>query len=135
MPLPCPYPAVVVDGLIGLAGPYDIRLYQQLALPLFGTDADTNPAIWQEGNPMSWLGGATGGHALNVLLAHGDADDLVSPGSTRMFGSALQTAGYAVTVKVIHGADHASIYRPEVIANTIVEWMAQLPATAGVPPL
>lgn len=123
----CPYPATLPDALIGLAGPYDVMSLQDVAYPLFGVRAAVDPAVWREGNPMTWLGQRTGAHPLPALLAHGTADETVSPTFTQAFGAALREAGHPVRVDLVEGADHASIYTPEVIAGTVIRWIDALP--------
>ena len=125
----CPYPASSVDGLVGLAGPYDVMDFQSLALPLFGATAAADPTDWRDGNPMTWLA-APGNRSLHVLLAHGTADDMVSSTATTNFGAALRAAGFPVTVTMVAGAGHGDIYRPAVIAQPIVTWIAGLRSSA-----
>jgi len=119
----CPYPAVRVDGLVGLSGPYNILLVQGVAYPLFGTSAADAPAAWREGNPMTWL---TSRRDLPVLLAHGAADDLVSPTFTRTFAEGLEAAGHPVELKLVSGAGHQDIYQPAVIADPVIAWITAL---------
>jgi acetyl esterase/lipase len=119
----CPYPAVRVDGLVGLSGPYNILLLQGVAYPLFGTSGADAPAAWREGNPMTWL---TSRRDLPALLAHGAADDVVSPTFTRTFAEALEAAGHPVELKLVPGAGHQDIYLPAVIADPVIAWISAL---------
>jgi acetyl esterase/lipase len=127
----CPYPTTLPDGLIGLAGPYDVMSVQDLAYPLFGVRAAVDPAVWRAGNPMTWLGQRTGAHPLPVLLAHGTAESTVSATFTQAFGAALREAGHPVRLDLVEGADHGSIYTPEVIAGAVISWIGTLPQPSG----
>lgn len=120
----CAYPSVQVDGVIGLAGPYDISTLRSLAQPLFGASAAEDPTAWRDGNPVTWVNQRP---QLPVLLAHGSADDTVSPTATTSFADLLRAAGHPVTVEIVAGADHGSIYRPRVIADRLLSWIRTLP--------
>lgn len=66
----CPYPPVQPDGLVGLAGAYDLN----------GFSPTGPPPAWHDADPASWVTQRTTGHPLSVLLGHGDADQAV-PGT------------------------------------------------------
>lgn len=121
----CPYPTVPVDGVIGLAGPYDIMTLQSLAVGLFGESAAANPTAWRDGNPVTWV---TQRPQLPALLVHGADDDTVSPTATTSFAKVLRAAGHPVQLEIVAGADHGSIYRPQVIADLIISWIDALAA-------
>lgn len=118
----CPYPPVRVDGFVGLAGPYNVLLLQDVAYPLFGTRAADAPDTWREGNPTTWVGERPD---LAVMLAHGTADDL-SPTFTRTFAEALEAAGHKVDLRLMSGVDHQDIYQPKVIAGPLIAWITAL---------
>lgn len=125
----CPYPPVQVDGLIGLSGAYDIQgFYSDVASALFGSKSPAAPAVWHEADPASWVAERTTGNPLSVLLAHGNADNVVPLAMTTTFGQQLRRAGHPVRVVVVPGADHATIYRPEVIGTLIRDWVRTLAA-------
>jgi acetyl esterase/lipase len=135
---PCRWPRQEVDGLVGLAGPYDVATFSGAAEPLFGTSPADDPDGWRRGNPMTWAGQHP---QLAALLAHGDADDVVRVTSTRTFAAALRDAGHPVRESTVAGADHAEIYQAEVIAPTVVDWVKDTwpgsappaPSTPGAP--
>ena len=123
----CPYPPVQVDGLIGLAGAYDVRSLADLAQALFGVPPGQDPELWHRGDPATWAAQRTGTRPLAVLLAHGDADDQLSTTFTMSFGDTLLRAGHPVGLVIVPHADHQSLYRPEVIEATIRDWVRTLP--------
>ena len=122
----CPYPPARIDGLIGLAGPYDITKLADVVQPLFGSTEAANPALWKEGNPTEWVNERTAPPALSVLLAHGSADHDVSPWFSNTFSEELKDAGHRVQLTIVSGAGHGTIYTPKVIASTVIGWLAAL---------
>lgn len=122
---PCPYPPARIDAVIGLAGPYDILSLPSVAEPLFGVAPGAAPARWREADPVTWVRQRP---ELPVLLVHGADDTTVSPILTTSFADRLRAAGHRVQVEIVPGADHGSIYRPAVVADRIVRWIATLPA-------
>jgi acetyl esterase/lipase len=116
----CPHPRTLIDGLVGLAGPYDISRIAGAAEPLFGAKPQEEPTKWRDGNPMTHVGRRPD---LPVLLLHGDADPLVPVSFTDGFAAALEQAGHNVEVHIIPGADHLSIFAPNVAADLIGEWI------------
>jgi dipeptidyl aminopeptidase/acylaminoacyl peptidase len=99
-----------------------VLLLQDLACPLFGVRATDNAALWRDGNPMNWAKARTADPAIPVLLAHGSADDVLPRSVTLDFAQALEDGGHPVQVKIDPGADHATIYPPGVIADTVATW-------------
>ena len=122
----CPAAAAPIDAIIGLAGPYDISRFAALAQPLLGTSLAADPAAWRAANPLTWVAQRP---QVPALLAAGAADELVPLSSTNDFATALRAAGHQVQVQIVDGATHASIYRPEVIAASIVSWINTLSPT------
>jgi acetyl esterase/lipase len=116
----CPYPAAAVDGLVGLAGLYDVSAVPEVAEPLFGVPLSQDPDRWRDGNPTTWVGAVP---SLPVFLAHGDRDDLVPTRSTTAFAATLAAAGHQVHVEITPGAGHHDIYSPDVTGTSIVEWI------------
>jgi acetyl esterase/lipase len=116
----CPHPRTQIDGLVGLAGPYDISRIAEVAEPFFGATPQEDPIAWREGNPMSHVDRRRN---VPVLLLHGDTDSLVPVSFTDGFAAALEQAGHDVEVNIISGADHFSIFAPEVVADLIGEWI------------
>lgn len=124
----CPYPPAIPDGFVGLSGPYDQMLLADLAVPLFGVPPGVNPELWKSADPVDR---ARLRPELAVLLLHGAADRDVSPTFSTMFADALRKGGHAVRVTVVDGADHASIYTPQVSADDIVQWVRHLSRFRG----
>lgn len=119
----CHYPAVRIDAAIGLAGPYDIARLPQVAQALFAHSPADDPAAWRAANPLTWVASRP---ELPVLLQHGTADTTVLPAFTAAFADRLRAAGHAVQVELVPGADHAAIYRPEVVGDRLVRWIRGL---------
>ena len=119
----CPYPPTDATGLIGLSGPYDLSKVQEFAYPLFGVSPTQDPTAWRDGNPLSWLAVPAGHRALPVLLGHGSADAVVPSTFSESFAQALRSTGHPVRLVLVPGADHSSIYTPEVISSTVVAWL------------
>jgi acetyl esterase/lipase len=119
----CPRPDVVPEGLIGMAGTYDVGLLADLAEPLFGVSERADPELWEAGNPVARAGLRS---EIPVLLLHGDHDDLVPMSFTTGFARALEEGGHPTTVEVVEGADHHDIYQAAVAGATIVDWVADL---------
>lgn len=119
----CTWPARRIDAFVGLAGPYDLRDLADLAEPLFGVSPASAPQAWHDANPLTWAGERP---SLPALLAAGTADDLVSPSFTHTFADALRKAGHPVKVLDVADATHASIYRPQVVADAVLEWVRGL---------
>jgi acetyl esterase/lipase len=117
----CPHPPATVDALVGLAGAYDVRRAPDVAGAFFGSSPAADPAAWAEGNPLTWVGR---GSKLRVLLAHGTADELLPPSYTTQLADALRGAGHAVTVSMVDGADHATVFAAPVIGPTVTGWLS-----------
>jgi acetyl esterase/lipase len=124
----CPYPPADADGLVGLAGPYDVLAVPALAEPLFGVPLAGHRTLWRGGDPLTLVGNRP---RLPVLLAHGAEDDLVPPSLTTAFADRLRGAGHRVRVEMVPGADHGSIYRPAVIAPLLTGWLGSLDGRQG----
>lgn len=75
--------------------------------------------------------------AINVVLVHGDADEVVPVGLSLRYADAVQRAGGTVSTTIIPGADHLSIVRPgdtgfrEVVA--IISRAAHIPPDIAAP--
>jgi acetyl esterase/lipase len=121
----CAHPAATIDGYVGLAGVYDVSQAAEAAEPLFGVGPGDDPQRWAAGNPLEWVDARP---SLPVLLAHGDADDLVPTFFTRRFADALRAAGHPVTVVIVPNADHHDLYDASVVAVPITRWITLLSA-------
>lgn len=118
----CAWPQTRIDALIGLAGPYDIARFSDVAQPLVGTNPRDDPAHWHDANPLTWTALRPD---LPALLAYGTADSLVPPTFTTGFADALRRDGHQVQVLPVDGATHASIYQADVIASPILDWLGR----------
>lgn len=122
----CADPPVQIDGLVGLAGVYSIRQAADAVAPLFGSTPDQDPQSWNEGDPTWWVTQSPPARLPKVLLLHGDADDVVPMSQTDDFATALRGAGADVTVDVVPGADHQTIYQAAVASGLVETWLAEL---------
>lgn len=120
----CPAPPVQVDGLVGLAGVYDVRALGHTLDPFFGASSSQAPERWDDGDPMRWATSPSSMAAtLRVLLIHGDADTTVPLQQTRDFSAALTDAGADVEVEVVPGQTHQTIYAADVAAPFVQTWL------------
>ena len=111
-----------VDRFIGLAGPYDPTLYQRVLPAFFGTRFENDPGPWEAGSPYSYLGSNS---AIEILLVHGGADELVPISSSRLFADALAEAGYEVELIEVAGAPHQALRDPNVVGEAVVSFLSQ----------
>jgi acetyl esterase/lipase len=112
--------AGAVGQFVGLSGPYDPTQYAFLLAQFFGTRFENDPAPWEEGSPYSYLGQNP---ELEVLLAHGEADELVPTETSELFFEALDEAGYDVTLDLLAGVSHQGTRDPEVVGDLILEFL------------
>ncbi len=117
----CDRPRPTVVGLVGLAGPYDLRPVADLAAPLVGVAPPGDPAAWRAADPLALAARAPAG--LAVLLVHGTSDTLVPAWQTSGMGQALRTGGADVTVRLLVGADHDTVYTPGVAGRPLMRWL------------
>ena len=116
----CPHDPALADALIGLAGPYDVSQAANAAQALFGVTLDEDPDLWAEGNPVNHVGVRPD---VDVLLMHGDADDVVPVSFTHQYADALEAAGHETRVEIVPDADHHAIYSANVVGPAIVDWI------------
>jgi acetyl esterase/lipase len=114
---------VVPDALVGLAGPYDVAALADAAMPLFGVYPEEDPAIWSEGNPMTWVAERP---TVAVFVGHGEADQVVPLSFSLTFAVALERAGHPVHVERVPGADHDTIYHPDIVEGPLSTWIRSL---------
>lgn len=119
----CEDPPVEADAFVGLAGPYDIRDFSDIAEALLGSTPAQDPGAWAAADPVLL---ADRRPDVPALLLHGDADALVPVSATRSMGEALLAGGHDTTVEIVPGADHDSIYSAEVAGPRIVAWVRSL---------
>lgn len=117
----CRYPAARVLGLVGLAGPYDLRAFADVAAPLFGRPLQAAPSLWAAADPVRLAAGAP--PYLHVLLLHGEQDSLVPPEQSRLFARALAGAGVPVRLEMVPGAEHGDVYQASVAAPRVLRWL------------
>lgn len=116
----CPYESTAPDALIGISGPYDItQAFEPVAEAFFGPDR-TDPATWDEGNPMTF---ADQRPEVPALLMHGTADDMVPITFTEDFATALSEGDHDVTTEYPEDADHFSVLSPDVAGPVIADWL------------
>ena len=108
--------AATPDGMIGLAGAYDV--YGDA--PPVGPEGEADR--WQIFNPYEHLDMADG---LDALLIHGRADSVVPVATTEKFAAELGTSGAALTTEYVDEADHFVVFDPwlDKIGNTIEQWL------------
>jgi acetyl esterase/lipase len=119
----CPSPHVTVDGLVGLAGPYDLAAIADLAAPLFDSSPTEDPETWKAASPIKQVAERPD---LPVLLLHGTADGILPTSTSEGFAAALEAAGHVVTLKVLPGLDHFQVYDVDVAVKPINAFAASL---------
>lgn len=124
----CPYPAARIDGFVGLAGPYNIYLWADLAAPIFARSRADDPATWAAADPFAAVAARAGVDRLSIVLVHGEADHDVPLSSSAFFDDKLRQAGYRVQLRLVPGADHAAVYDPAVVTTLLTRWIDSLPA-------
>jgi acetyl esterase/lipase len=124
----CAEPLVEPDGLVGLAGPYDVVAAASLAQLLFAQPLDADPATWAAGNPLEHVDLRPD---LVVRLLHGQGDQVVPVSFSEDFASALERAGHDVRLTVLPGIDHQAVYLPESASGPIEELVAELGGAAS----
>ena len=112
-----------IDAAALLAGIYDLALAADVAEPLLGTSPHDDPAGWRSASASTWVGNRP---EVPVFLAHGDHDELVPESFTTRFATALEQAGHAVQVDIVHDAGHHEIYSPGAVGPDMVRWITTL---------
>lgn len=118
----CAHEPHAADGVVGLAGPYDVARTGGMARNLFGTDAAEAPEAWEAGNPHTWADERPG---LPLLLVHGEDDDVVPTSFTTDLADDLVAGGHDVEVALLPGVDHAEVVTPEVVAGLVGRWVRE----------
>jgi dipeptidyl aminopeptidase/acylaminoacyl peptidase len=110
-----------VVGLVGLSGPYYVRSVADELEPLVGASPDADPAAWDAADPLLLAARAPAG--LAVLLVHGTEDPLVPPGQSRLLADRLRRADVDVTLTMVPGADHDTVYTAPVAGPRVLRWL------------
>lgn len=108
------------DAFVGLAGPYDIARLGPLMVPFFGVDAESDPALWDAGNPFTLL---DRNPDLSVLLIHGDSDQVVPFDFSSDFADDLEAAGVPVRLEILAGVDHPGARSPNIVGELIADFI------------
>jgi acetyl esterase/lipase len=119
----CSSPHVPVDGLVGLAGPYDLVALGEGAAPLFDSSPAEDPETWKAASPINQVAHRPD---LPVLLLHGQADDTIPPSTSEDFAAALEAAGHRVTLDVLPNQNHFQIADAGVAVDPIEDFVASL---------
>lgn len=122
----CASPPVRVDGVVGLAGVYDVSSAATLIAPFFAAPRATAPQDWRDGDPLWWAtdGSAVSATGPRTLLVHGDADPTVPLAQSTSLASALEGRSAPVQVEVLPGGDHFSVLDAGVVAPLVLAWLA-----------
>ena len=118
----CPAPPVTPDAVVGLAGAYDLDQLGDVPLALLGAPRSQAQDLWHQADVFVW---ANERPALPVLLVHGTGDRTVPPTMTTRLRDALVHYGHPVRLEQPNGVDHDGVYRAEVAAPLILDWLAR----------
>ena len=119
----CPSQAVRPDGLVGLAGPYDVEMAASIAQNLFAETPEADPESWTAGNPVRQAGERPD---LPVLLVHRGSDTVVPLLFSQDFADALRAGGHPVQLQVLPGLDHQDVYQPDAATDPILRYVKRL---------
>ncbi len=128
----CPFPVPQIDGLIGLAGVYDVRGFPYALVDFFEGTPEQQPEVWRRGDPVGIVDAGVAPDGLHVLLVHGQDDAVVPLEQSQAFATSLSRADVPVALDLVADATHDTIYRAEVAAPIVIAWINNLPA--GNPP-
>ncbi|MFC6238089.1 alpha/beta hydrolase family protein [Longivirga aurantiaca] len=120
---PCADPIPEIAGVVGLAGIYDTQTFQPMMADWFGTPRADDVALWESGDPIHYVQTGAAPSTVQVLLIHGDGDDVVPLSQSRSFASALEDAGIPVELDVLAGEDHMSVIAVGVVQEPIETWL------------
>lgn len=124
----CAHPPAEVDGVVGLAGPYDVVDASTQARHLFGAGREQVRDAWVAGNPMTWVEERP---ALPVLLVHGEDDTVVPLRASLRTQETLAAAGHEVRSVVLPGVDHDGLLVPDVVGADLLAFVDEVVASHG----
>ncbi|MDI1289558.1 MAG: alpha/beta hydrolase [bacterium] len=123
----CRYPAVTIDGLIGMAGVYNTDWFTSGMRLWMGTDPASAPALWKRVNPMVWLQDSDRMNPLlQTILLHGSSDQNVPYAQTTALADALRAKGLQITGNEFVGLDHMQIIEAGIAEPPIKSWLLGL---------
>lgn len=123
----CRYPAVRIDGLVGMAGVYNTDWYTSYLRPWMGADPVRAPRKWKRANPMHWLlEKGRVNPALQTLLIHGSIDPQVPYAQTTALADALRAKGMAIQGHAFAGQEHMTIIEAGIAQPPITAWLVGL---------
>jgi acetyl esterase/lipase len=123
----CRYPAVRIDGLVGMAGVYNTDWYTSWMRPWMGADPAAAPRKWKRVNPMFWLQERSRVNpTLQTLLIHGSLDPQVPYAQTTALADALRAKGMAIRGHEFVGLEHMTIIEAGVAEPPITSWLVGL---------
>jgi acetyl esterase/lipase len=115
----CPYEPTAADGVVGLAGVYDVhRSY--IGELLFGVPQEEDPELWRDGNPLTWSAERP---EVPALLVHGLDDELAPVWFSQDMAAALEEGGHQVTAVYPDGARHSDVIAAEWVLDDLVDWV------------
>lgn len=123
----CRYPAVRVDGLVGLAGVYNTDWYTSFMRPWMGVDPAKAPRKWKRVNPTFWLQQkARVNPSLQTLLIHGSLDPQVPYAQTTALADSLRAKGMGIQGHEFVGLEHMAIIEAGIAEPPITSWLVGL---------
>lgn len=118
----CAPPVVAVDGVAGLAGVYDTTWPVGALNAFFGGVYSVDGRA--KGSPLEWAKAGAAPAGLRVLLVHGDEDYQVPLEQTTLLAEALEAAEVDLTLEVLAGEDHMTVFDAAVAGPIIKRWLA-----------
>lgn len=123
----CRYPAVRIDGLVGMAGVYNTDWFTSGMRLWMGADPAAAPRKWKRVNPMHWLQDTRRtSPALQTLLIHGSVDQNVPYAQTTALADALRARGLAIRGHEFVGMEHMTVIEAGIAEPPITGWLVDL---------
>jgi acetyl esterase/lipase len=113
----CPYPLTdeqKLKGVITVSAVFDYELpmsprLEQYFTAYLGADRQSNPQLWAEASPITWVNG----NEPPFLLLHGQSDQSIDANQPNAFVTALREANVKTELKFLPGGHMAIIKNPE----------------------